>query len=102
MKQVVLLGIAAEDCFELGRLSYVDNDYYHTVLWMQAALTRWDLERVKTMDRVQILDYLAFSTAMVRLACHPLFAPIWGKPLVKSGLDVGFVKIAIIKSRHFR
>ena len=29
---------AAAECFELGRLSYNDGDFYHTKLWMDQAL----------------------------------------------------------------
>lgn len=54
--------LSAGDCFELGRQSYNNEDHYHTVLWMQEALDRVDEEVTKTADRVEILEYLAFST----------------------------------------
>lgn len=54
--------LSAGDCFELGRQSYNNEDHYHTVLWMQEALDRVDEELNKTADRVEILEYLAFST----------------------------------------
>ena len=57
------MSLTANDCFELGRQAYVNQDYYHTVLWMQEALDRLDKERgVTDTDRVTILEYLAFAT----------------------------------------
>ncbi|PSN40929.1 Prolyl 4-hydroxylase subunit alpha-2 [Blattella germanica] len=52
----------AGDCFELGRQSYNNGDYYHTVLWMTEALQRHEEEYNKTTDKSDILEYLAFST----------------------------------------
>lgn len=54
----------AADCFELGRQSYNGGDHYHTVLWMNEALDRQELESNKTVERADILEYLAFSTYM--------------------------------------
>ncbi|XP_015785639.1 prolyl 4-hydroxylase subunit alpha-1 [Tetranychus urticae] len=54
--------LSAGDCFELGRYSYVNGDHYHTILWMQEAADRWEDEVVKTADKAEILEYLAFST----------------------------------------
>lgn len=54
--------MTAHDCFELGRQSYMMHDYYHTVLWMQEALERLDLETNRTVTKSDILDYLAYST----------------------------------------
>ncbi|XP_033229504.1 prolyl 4-hydroxylase subunit alpha-1 [Belonocnema kinseyi] len=58
-------GLSAGDCFELGRQSYNNGDYYHTVLWMQEAMDRLQEEQNKTTTSKQdILEYLAFSTYM--------------------------------------
>ena len=57
--------VAAEDCFELGRIAYTSGDYYHTVLWMQEAKALWEQETEKTIAKESILDYLAFSLSMV-------------------------------------
>ncbi|XP_037950136.1 prolyl 4-hydroxylase subunit alpha-1 [Teleopsis dalmanni] len=57
--------MSSDDCFELGRQSYVNQDYYHTVLWMNEAMTRLlDEPRNQTQafTRADILEYLAFST----------------------------------------
>ncbi|XP_064458444.1 prolyl 4-hydroxylase subunit alpha-1-like isoform X2 [Ornithodoros turicata] len=54
--------LTAGDCFELGRQSYNNEDHYHTVLWMQEALERVEEEVNKTVDKAEVLEYLAFST----------------------------------------
>uniref|UniRef100_A0A1B6CXX7 procollagen-proline 4-dioxygenase n=1 Tax=Clastoptera arizonana TaxID=38151 RepID=A0A1B6CXX7_9HEMI len=57
--------LSAGDCFELGRLSYNQQDFYHTVLWMTEALDRQEKERNNTqIERWEILEYLAYSTYM--------------------------------------
>lgn len=56
--------LSAGDCFELGRQSYNNGDFYHTVLWMQEALQRYEGEYNKTTTKSDILEYLAFSTYM--------------------------------------
>nr|CAD7408972.1 unnamed protein product [Timema cristinae] len=55
---------ATGDCFELGRQSYNNGDFYHTVLWMTEALGRYQDESNKTTTKSDILEYLAFSTYM--------------------------------------
>lgn len=60
-----LFDFAASDCFELGRQSYHNRDYYHTVLWMQEAMDRLQEEQnATTTSKPDILEYLAFSTYM--------------------------------------
>ncbi|OQR76579.1 prolyl 4-hydroxylase subunit alpha-2-like [Tropilaelaps mercedesae] len=56
--------LTADDCFELGRQSYVKEDFYHTVLWMQEALDRLNTTSQENEDavKVDILDYLAYAT----------------------------------------
>lgn len=50
------------DCFELGRQSYLSGDYYHTMLWMNEALSRHERGPNPTVELFDILEYLAFST----------------------------------------
>ncbi|XP_076368275.1 prolyl 4-hydroxylase subunit alpha-1-like [Tachypleus tridentatus] len=64
--------LTAGDCFELGRQSYNNGDFYHTVLWMQEALERNEDEVEKTIDKAVILDYLSFSTYMQGNTKHAL------------------------------
>ncbi|XP_067619710.1 prolyl 4-hydroxylase subunit alpha-1 isoform X2 [Eurosta solidaginis] len=57
--------MSSDDCFEMGRQSYVNYDYYHTILWMSEAMKRLDEEpqnQTQTFTRTDILEYLAFST----------------------------------------
>lgn len=53
--------LTASDCFELGRRSYVNNDFYHTILWMREALDRCEEEGESESMKIEILDYLAFA-----------------------------------------
>uniref|UniRef100_A0A1A9ZZL2 Uncharacterized protein n=1 Tax=Glossina pallidipes TaxID=7398 RepID=A0A1A9ZZL2_GLOPL len=57
--------MSSDDCFELGRQSYVNHDYYHTVLWMKEAMSRMTEEpnnRTQSFTKADVLEYLAFST----------------------------------------
>ena len=54
--------VLANDCFELGRLAYLEKDYYHTLLWMHEALNRVDDD---DQFYAAVLDYLAYATYMV-------------------------------------
>ncbi|VDO42609.1 unnamed protein product, partial [Brugia timori] len=53
--------VAAEDCFEIGRVAYSEHDYYHAILWMQEARERIQKETKPTANLESILDHLAFS-----------------------------------------
>uniref|UniRef100_A0A0N5AR18 procollagen-proline 4-dioxygenase n=1 Tax=Syphacia muris TaxID=451379 RepID=A0A0N5AR18_9BILA len=53
--------ILAGDCFEIGRVAYLEEDYYHTILWMQEALNRVMNESESTAPIEEILEYLAYS-----------------------------------------
>ncbi|XP_051533935.1 prolyl 4-hydroxylase subunit alpha-2-like isoform X1 [Myxocyprinus asiaticus] len=53
--------LTVDDCFDMGKLAYNENDYYHSVLWMQQALRQMDAgEEAKTL-KADILDYLSYS-----------------------------------------
>lgn len=54
--------LSAADCFELGRQSYNNGDFYHTQLWMREADMRLGSEQNETIARSDVLEYLAFST----------------------------------------
>ncbi|KAG5881337.1 hypothetical protein JTB14_020587 [Gonioctena quinquepunctata] len=54
--------LSAADCFELGRQNFNNGDYHHTQLWMREAESRLKREANETVDRSDILEYLAFST----------------------------------------
>lgn len=55
--------LSVEDCFELGRQTYLNSDFYHTVLWMREAMDRLlEGENRTSTTKADILEYLAFST----------------------------------------
>merc|ERR1719391_367930 len=56
--------LTAHDCFELGRQSYNNGDYFHTNIWMEQAMRLYHDEMEKTIARSDILEYLAFSAYM--------------------------------------
>lgn len=49
------------DCFELGKYSFSNDDFYHAVLWMRQALEQYSKEKIKQSNISDILEYLAFS-----------------------------------------
>lgn len=55
--------MSTQDCFDLGRVAYNKEDYYHTVLWMEEAYRKAYEETPdeRTLPLMEILDYLAFS-----------------------------------------
>lgn len=50
----------SEDCFEIGRQTYNNRDYHHTIMWMEEAINR--LNNDSRILRSDVLEYLAFST----------------------------------------
>ncbi|XP_054711189.1 prolyl 4-hydroxylase subunit alpha-1-like isoform X2 [Uloborus diversus] len=64
--------LSAGDCFELGRQAYNDQDFYHTLLWMQESLDRLEDEEIKTSTKPTILEYMAYSTYMLGNLRHAL------------------------------
>lgn len=38
--EIVGNGLDSQDCFEIGRSAYNNQDYYHTLEWMQEALDK--------------------------------------------------------------
>lgn len=55
--------MSSHDCFEMGRQSYLNSDYYHTSLWMNEAMARLNNNTNETtsIPKADILEYLAFS-----------------------------------------
>ena len=55
------------ECFDLGRIAYTNEDYYHTLMWMQEALDHLNREGNNTsVKKVDILDHLAYATSQVK------------------------------------
>ncbi|TRY58911.1 hypothetical protein DNTS_003118, partial [Danionella cerebrum] len=57
--------LSVDDCFDMGRMAYNENDYYHSVLWMQQALQQMDAGEDAKMPRGDVLDYLSYSDTRV-------------------------------------
>lgn len=53
--------LTADDCFEIGRQAYKVGDYCYTQLWMREAYARLKNEANATIDKSDILYYLAWS-----------------------------------------
>ncbi|ESO84721.1 hypothetical protein LOTGIDRAFT_196347 [Lottia gigantea] len=53
--------LSAVDCYEIGRISYNEEDFYHTTLWMNEAISRIQDEHNSTVSKSILLDYLAFA-----------------------------------------
>jgi prolyl 4-hydroxylase len=50
----------------LGRVAYANEDFYHTLMWMQEALDHLDEEINNTpIKKIDILDHLANATFKV-------------------------------------
>lgn len=66
--------MSSHDCFEMGRQSYLNKDYYHTSLWMNEAMDRLNNNTNETtsIPKADILEYLAFSVFKQGKQNHPL------------------------------
>ncbi|XP_048758000.2 prolyl 4-hydroxylase subunit alpha-1-like isoform X1 [Ostrea edulis] len=64
IRSMVSRSMSANDCFEIGRLAYQDEDFYHTAMWMQTSLEREEDEKNKTVPRTLVLDYLSYASMM--------------------------------------
>lgn len=53
--------LLAYDCFEIGRIAYNEQDYYHTLMWMEEALERSKRENPPSIPETEILEYLAYA-----------------------------------------
>ncbi|XP_026797301.1 prolyl 4-hydroxylase subunit alpha-2 isoform X4 [Pangasianodon hypophthalmus] len=53
--------LTVDDCFDMGKTAYNENDYYHAVLWMQQALRQMDAGEETKTSKSDILDYLSYS-----------------------------------------
>ncbi|XP_026866807.2 prolyl 4-hydroxylase subunit alpha-2 isoform X2 [Electrophorus electricus] len=53
--------LTVDDCFDMGKTAYNENDYYHSVLWMQQALRQMDAGEESKTSKAEVLDYLSYS-----------------------------------------
>lgn len=58
--QYVIDVILVFDCFEIGKMIYNNDDYYYIILWMEKVMNLVVLEKNRTVQRMDILDYLVF------------------------------------------
>lgn len=63
------VSMTAEDCYELGRLAYLKDDFYHTILWMQEGLKLLESDttlnaKQKDTLHAKLLDHLAYAVYM--------------------------------------
>lgn len=57
------------ECFDLGKIAYEQEDFYHTIIWMNESLAQVELEgNNPTVNVMDVLDYYAFATAQVLIA----------------------------------
>lgn len=55
--------MSAHDCFEIGRTSYIDEEFYISLMWMNESLSRLNDNTDKFMNvtKTDILEYIASS-----------------------------------------
>jgi len=59
--------VIADDCFQLGKVAYNNEDFYHAIKWFSEALRLDEQETIKSSARHVVLDYLSYSVYMVRV-----------------------------------
>lgn len=91
--------LTANDCFEIGRLAYQREDFYHTAMWMQASLEKEEEEKNKTIPRELVLDYLSYAALMVRwssctqgISFQKFKIPVSTKPIKPYSLSLSLFK----------
>lgn len=92
----------AHDCFEIGRLSYNSEDYYHTLLWMQEALDRSEKENPPTATEADILEYLAFALYKQGNVKHALLATDRLYKICKKQEDFAVKRPSVLDPGHPR
>uniref|UniRef100_H0ZTA2 Prolyl 4-hydroxylase subunit alpha-3 n=1 Tax=Taeniopygia guttata TaxID=59729 RepID=H0ZTA2_TAEGU len=67
----------ADDCFHVGKVAYDTGDYYHSIAWLEEAVSlfhlsygSWNLEDRSSLE--DALDHLAFSYFMAENISHAL------------------------------
>ncbi|NXE70581.1 P4HA3 hydroxylase, partial [Calcarius ornatus] len=69
--------LSADDCFHVGKVAYDTGDYYHSIAWLEEAVSlfrlsygSWNLEDRSSLE--DALDHLAFSYFMAGNISHAL------------------------------
>ncbi|NXQ33541.1 P4HA3 hydroxylase, partial [Alaudala cheleensis] len=71
------VSLSANNCFHMGKMAYDTGDYYHSIAWLEEALSlfchscdSWNLEDQSSLE--DTLDHLAFSYFMAGNVSHAL------------------------------
>lgn len=54
--------LTAEDCYQIGRTAYLNEDFYHCKLWMKEVMVR-NKKTYQSFSSFDVLDHLSFCTA---------------------------------------
>lgn len=89
--------LTVDDCFDMGKTAYNENDYYHAVLWMQQALQQMDAGEDTKTTKSAILDYLSYS--VYQMGDVPRAIELTRR-LVSIGNDCSTRRKIIVKPHH--
>ncbi|NXC31610.1 P4HA3 hydroxylase, partial [Campylorhamphus procurvoides] len=71
------VSLSADDCFHVGKVAYDRGDYYHSIMWLEEAVSlfrlsygSWNPEGQSSLE--DALDHLAFSYFMAGNISHAL------------------------------
>ncbi|NXU95479.1 P4HA3 hydroxylase, partial [Xiphorhynchus elegans] len=71
------ISLSADDCFHVGKVAYDRGDYYHSIMWLEEAVSlfrlsygSWNPEGRSSLE--DALDHLAFSYFMAGNVSHAL------------------------------
>ncbi|NWR86231.1 P4HA3 hydroxylase, partial [Furnarius figulus] len=71
------VSLSADDCFHVGKVAYDRGDYYHSIMWLEEAVSlfhlsygSWNSEGQSSLE--DALDHLAFSYFMAGNISHAL------------------------------
>lgn len=68
-----LFSFSGDDCSEIGRTAFFMDDFYHSIMWFQRALEKYDDLAASGQNMSQkitkTLDFLNFGLYKVRHTC---------------------------------
>ncbi|XP_069747936.1 prolyl 4-hydroxylase subunit alpha-3 isoform X2 [Narcine bancroftii] len=94
--------LSADDCFQIGKIAYDNKDYYHSIIWLEEAVSLfrqnlgiWNTEDQGSLE--EALDHLAFSHYMIGNVGH---AMILSKELLQLDANNRRIAINILKYQN--
>eukprot|EP00062_Callorhinchus_milii_P006938 gi/632948004/ref/XP_007889356.1/ PREDICTED: prolyl 4-hydroxylase subunit alpha-3 isoform X2 [Callorhinchus milii] len=73
----ISITLSADDSFQIGKIAYDKGDYYHSVIWLEEAVSLfrkklriWNVEDEGSLE--EALDHIAFSHYMIGNTRHAL------------------------------